>query len=239
MKQLKSLKGKKIALIGMGGSQVDYAVSLQNSIEYDETWGINSTASTYKCDRVFMLDPASRFFDTEDAGMQTDVMRKLLPKLDVPVYTCELDARVPNAVLYPLEEVINYSKCAYLNNTVAYAVAFAHWNQVAKLDIFGIDFSYAGNLHFAEAGRACVEFWLAKCISDGIEIGASHKSSLLDSNVDYRERLYGYHRLNDPVVAYINKGKWVISKNSDFQKAKLDQVINVPGDVKPPEPSKG
>ena len=61
-------------------------------------------------------------------------------------------------VEYPIEEVVEQTSCYYLNNTVAYAIAFAYWNEVAKLKLFGIDFSYKGNLHFAEAGRAVANF---------------------------------------------------------------------------------
>ena len=45
-------------------------------------------------DRMFMLDPASRFFDSNDAGKQTSAMTRILPEANYPVYTCELDERV-------------------------------------------------------------------------------------------------------------------------------------------------
>jgi hypothetical protein len=240
MKPIKSLEGKKVAIIGLGGSQVDYAISIQNSIKYDETWCINAAGSVYPCDRVFMLDPASRFLDSDDAGLQTDVMRRFLPKCKVPIYTCEKDSRVPNAVLYPLEEVCNATKCAYMNTTVAFTIAFAYWCKVGKIDMFGLDFSYSKNLHAAEAGRACVEFWISKCLENGIEIGCSQKSSLLDSDVPIYERLYGYHRLPDPMVAVPHDGKWLVTKYSNMKKAMQEKKINLQGEpVKPPEPYKG
>ena len=40
-----------------------------------------------KPDRVFAMDPMSRFFDSDDAGTQTEVMRKTLPTLKCPVYS--------------------------------------------------------------------------------------------------------------------------------------------------------
>ena len=126
MERIESLEGKRIALLGLGISQIDYLISLENSKEWDETWGINSVAGALKCDRVFMMDPASRFLDGEDAGKQTAIMRKVLPKLEVPIYSCELDERVPSIVEYPLQEVCNATKCAYMNNTVAYALALLY-----------------------------------------------------------------------------------------------------------------
>ena len=96
-----------------------------------------------------MLDPASRFFDSDDAGHQTNSMVKVLENTEVPIYTCEADPRIKNPVVFPVEEVCNFTKCAYMNNTVAYAIAYAMYIGVEKIDLFGIDFSYKENLHFA------------------------------------------------------------------------------------------
>ena len=58
---IKSLKGKNIAIVAMGKSQLDYHLSISHSKEYDEVWAINSMCAVVRCDRVFMMDPASRF----------------------------------------------------------------------------------------------------------------------------------------------------------------------------------
>ena len=142
MEPLEELEGAHIALLGLGISQIDYVIARENSVNWDETWGCGSSAAVFDLDRLFMMDPAGRFFDTDDAGKQTDVMREILPVLDIPIYSCELDDRVPWIVEYPLQEVVEATKCAYMNTTVAYAVAFAYWNNVAHIDLFGIDFSY-------------------------------------------------------------------------------------------------
>lgn len=239
MERIEELEGKKIALIGLGASQIDYVIGKENSKQWDEVWCINSALAVFPCDRVFMMDPASRFLDSDDAGNQTDVMRRELPVFDKPIYTCELDERVPALVEYPLAEVMTASKCAYMNNTVAYAIAFAYWNKVGQIDLFGLDFSYKHNLHFAEAGRACVEFWICKCIEAGIAIGASPRSSLLDSNVPITERLYGYHRLADPLVAMPHHDEWhvfPVSKLGEMTRKHGFETIEMPA---APEPYKG
>ena len=91
----KSEKIEHVALLGLGNSQLDYHHSLTHSAEYDEVWAVNSMCAVVNADRVFMMDPASRFFDTDDAGGQTKIMRKILPTLTCPIYSCELDERVP------------------------------------------------------------------------------------------------------------------------------------------------
>ena len=145
---IKELKGKNIAIVAMGKSQLDYHMSISHSKEYDEVWAINSMCAVVKCDRVFMMDPASRFFDTFDAGPQTQIMRRTLPRLDVPIYSCEKDNRVPGIELYPLNEVVSKMGCGYLNNTIAYAIAFAAYNEVGKINMYGADFSYSTNVYF-------------------------------------------------------------------------------------------
>ena len=114
--------------------------------------------------------------------------------------------------------------CHYLNNTVSYAVAFAVWNKVAKIKLFGVDFSYKGNLHFAESGRASVEFWLSKAMNQGIQVEVAHTSYLLDTAVPLHEKLYGYHRLDDPLVVITDeKGILIAKKRSQVQQFKQEQ----------------
>jgi hypothetical protein len=237
--QENTLEGKKVAIVGLGISQVDFAIGLQNGRTWDEIWCINSAGYTYPCHKIFMLDPASRFFDSDDAGKQTKVMRKLLTKKNTPVYTCELDERIKNPVLYPLEDVCNATKCAYLNNTVAYAIAFALWQKVGRIDLFGIDFSYKENMHFAEAGRACVEFWISKCMENDILVGISGRSTVLDSNVPAHEKLYGFHRLEKPLVAVPHNNEFIIGNFDEINERLEKQGLKINEDVVPPEPYKG
>jgi len=110
MEPIKSLEGKRVALLGLGISQIDFCIGLENGKEWDEVWGINSVVRAFDCDRMFMMDPASRFFDSEDAGKQTSVLRKILPELKIPIYTCELDEE------YQLLLNIHYKKFAITQN---------------------------------------------------------------------------------------------------------------------------
>ena len=112
MEPIKKLKDKKIAILGLGASQIDFVIGLENSKEWDEVWVINSALAAFNYDRVFMMDPPTRYLDSEDAGNQTEVMRKLLPGVTKPIYSCVLDERVPAIVEYPLAEVANLGKNA-------------------------------------------------------------------------------------------------------------------------------
>ena len=181
---IKELEGKNIAIVAMGNSQLDYHRMITLSEEFDEVWAINAMIGVLKkADRAFILDPASRFFDTEDAGNMTVMMRETLPTINYPIYTCELDKRVPALEEYPIDAIVKDLKCGYFNNTIAYAIAFALWNKVSSINMFGADFTYKRNLYFAESGRACCEFWLAKCTDAQITIQVALSSGLLDTDV--------------------------------------------------------
>ena len=78
MKPIKKLEGKTVAIVGMGKSWFDYNLAKSHGSHFDEVWAINAVASVIFHDRVFMMDPPSRFLDTDDAGGQTDRMSKLL-----------------------------------------------------------------------------------------------------------------------------------------------------------------
>jgi len=77
-------------------------------------------------------------------------------------------------------------------------------------------------------------------MENGISIGVSPRSSMLDQNVEIHERLYGYHRLSDPLVAMPDEeGTWLICPRSELRsnikKFKL-KTVELPSS---PEPFKG
>lgn len=217
MTQVPDLSGKKIAIVAMGKSHAQFVLAKTHSQPIDEVWAINAMAGVVYHDRVFMMDPASRFLDSEDAGTQTGIMRSVLARHPGPIYTCELDSRCPGLVEFPLDEVMNACGTGYFNNTVAYAIGFGIAANVEEMHLYGIDFSYKKVVHFAEAGRACCEFLLAKAMERGIKIGIAHESSLLDSNEPVQSKLYGYHRLADPLVVGLEDGKFVTKKFSELK----------------------
>ena len=216
--KIEKLEGANIAIVAMGESQLDYHLAVSHGNEFDEVWAINAMAGIARqVDRTFMLDPASRFLDTDDAGTQTHLMRKVLKTHPGPIYTCELDERCDNLVEFPLLEVVEDTGSSYLNNTVCFAIAYAMYNRVGRINMFGVDFTYKGNLHFAEAGRSCVEFWLSKCITSGIVVSVAPRSGLLDTDVPIEEKVYGYHRLKNPPIVLFDP------KTNEFYKTGFNE----------------
>ena len=206
-------KAKSVAIVGLGNSFSEYILAKIRSEKFDEVWAINAMSGVIYHDKCFMMDPASRFLDTPNAGQQTNIMAdRLQQKLDIPIFSCALDERCPDVVEFPLKEVLQKTGYAYLNNTVAYALAYAIAEKVKDLHLYGIDFTHKA-VNFAEAGRACCEFWLAIAISKGVKVHIANSSSLLDMNVADDQKLYGYHRLDDPIVSTIDNGQLLVTKN--------------------------
>ena len=92
---------------------------------------------------------------------------------------------------FPLEDVLNHLGHDYFNSTAAYAVALAIHTGATKISCWGMDYSLP-NVHHAEKGRACVEFWLGQAHARGIEIALPTCTTLMDSNCGKAARLYGY-----------------------------------------------
>ena len=225
------MKSKKsIAIVGLGNSFSEYILAKIRSEKFDEVWAINSMSGVIYHDKCFMMDPPSRFLDTPNAGKQTNIMAdRLRKKINIPIFSCTLDKRCPDVVEFPLQEVLQKTGYAYLNNTVAYSLAYAISQKVSDLHLYGIDFTHKA-VNFAEAGRACCEFWLAIAISKGIKVNIAHNSSLLDMNVPEDQKLYGYHRLDDPLVSSATNGSMLITRKSKLEPPEpLDAKPNIIG----------
>lgn len=206
----------KIAIVGLGNSYADYLSARIASQEFDEIWGINCIGGVIHVDRTFMMDPVTRFIDSENAGSQTGIAREFLAKNTKPIYSCTTHPDFPTIEPYPLEQVAKETGLCYFNNTVAYAIGYAVWKKVKRICLYGVDFTYK-DVSMAESGRACVEFWCAIAVSKGIKIEVAHNSSLLDTNVPDNEKLYGYHRLEDPLVQTVDNGHLLITRQSEFE----------------------
>ena len=225
MKKLKS-----IAIVGLGNSFSEYILAKIRSEKFDEVWAINSMSGVIYHDKCFMMDPPSRFLDTPNAGKQTNIMAdRLRQKINIPIFSCTLDKRCPDVVEFTLQEVIQKTGYAYFNNTVSYSFAYAISQKVTDLHLYGIDFTHKA-VNFAEAGGACCEFWLAIAISKGVKVNIAHNSSLLDMNVPNDQKLYGYHRLDDPLVSTATNGSMLITRKSKLEPPEpLDATPNIIG----------
>jgi hypothetical protein len=62
---------------------------------------------------------------------------------------------------------------------------------------------------------------------------------VLDSNVVATDRLYGFHRLDKPLVAVPHEGKWIIGPYEDIDEKLSEYGLILDKEEEPPEPYKG
>ena len=159
----------------------------------DEVWAINALGGVIQCDRIFHMDDVRIQEIRAAARPESNIARMLewMRRHPGPIYTSRSHPDYPGLVEFPLDAVINSCGIAYLNNTAAYAVAYAVHIGVQKISLFGCDYTYP-NAHDAEKGRACTEFHLGIAKARGIAIGLHPHTSLMDACEDSQNRLYGY-----------------------------------------------
>ena len=191
-----------VTIVGLGPSIsafVELTKRLGGRRAYcDEVWGINCVGDVLACDRVFHMDDlkVQEARAAARPGSNIAAMVKWLRTYPGPVYTSRIRDGYPGLIEFPLEAILNggYDSnggAPYFNSTAAYAVAYAIHIGVKKISLFGIDYTLP-NVHSAERGRACVEFWLGIAAARGVEIALPEQTTLLDACAPEAERLYGY-----------------------------------------------
>jgi hypothetical protein len=201
-----------VAIVAMGPSRSDYiAECISKSSRFqvaDETWAINAMGSIIQHDRLFVMDDLPYFHkvskETNKALVGYNVW---LHKHPGPIYAQKAYKDFPGAVEYPLEAVLNVIQYPYINNTTAYALCYAIYLGVKHIKLYGMDFTYANNRGFAEAGRACIEHWIRDACWRGIKVTIAPSSTLMDT---HNRQFYGYSK--QPTVTKV-EGKYRVTYN--------------------------
>ena len=184
---------KSVAIVAMGASaQMYLAVAAQRGGRHEvaeNTWAINGMGGVIEHDLLFHMDDC-RLQESRTGTENIQCMLKWLRR-HPRFFTSKAYPEYPGAIEFPLEDVVNSVGSTYLNNTVAYAVAYAIHIGVNTLSVWGADYTYPDR-HKAESGRGCVEFLLGIAAARGIAIQVPDKSSLLDADVPPEWKPYGY-----------------------------------------------
>jgi hypothetical protein len=194
-------KPKKVILIGLGPSKSEYMNIMASDslgINHDEVWGINGAGNVIKVDCSFAMD------DYLICPDRTPTFAKFFEEADHPVFTST--PRTPNAIAYPLQDVLNMPGARpYFNGSVSYVAAYAALIGVEELTIFGCDYIYGGmgTKHPRQTETiarylACMTYWLGHCEAKGMNVIVCPASPLLDADLTVLEQFYGY--LIKPIV---------------------------------------
>ena len=204
---------KRVAIVAMGRTAGSIIPALQSTRYFEtfpnEIWGINQTQTWCKLDRLFVMDSAAEYYtnmgskdNPEEKERYEGLMkwRQSLHSYDRPIFTSVNDSEWPTAVEFPLQKVVDSIgspiASTYFHNTVMYAIAYAIYIGVERLDLFGMDFDYYNEEHDTivtlEYARSGVEFWTGIAVGRGIEVKTPPNSGLLGMEIRDRMGFYGY-----------------------------------------------
>ena len=194
---------KAVNIVAMGSSRNDYiATQLAENrpplLVDAETWTINYMAAAIYCDRIIHVDPIHAY---EGHPVVREFLERAL-KHNIPFYTSWPHPKYPNHVVYPFDKVLQCLGVAYLNTSVAYAIALAMADGFNEIGLFGCDFSYP-NVHVSESGRACCEFLMGIGSQRGIKFAVASSSTLMDMHT--QQQPYGFFA--NPLAPPVNGGR--------------------------------
>lgn len=240
-----------VSLVALGASKIDFfnetMVTGNRRGVADEVWVINKMGVIIKHDVLFRMDDLKIKYDCNNktyAGGNVpggakihDTFDSFLRQHNRPIITSKAYPEYPTSVEYPLEAVINTIGYSYFRTTPAYAAAFAIHIGVKQLRLYGLDYVYPKDKYRAESGRANLEFILGIGMTMGMEVYVSPKSTLLDSNVNVTEKMYGYKDPMDIKPDPENENRWKVTSRPDVgkkirekktldEKAKLQELMS-------------
>ena len=78
-------------------------------------------------------------------------------------------------------------------------------------------------------------------MAQGIDVSVAATSPMLDTNISEKEKLYGYHRLDNPPVVYLENGELKVTEFSKVQSSEevpfgVSGRQDIPNTLGPPEP---
>ena len=196
---------EKVILVGLGPSKSEYMDIMASDavvIERDEVWGVNAAGAVINVDLSFAMD------DYLTCVNRTPAFAKWFETAKEPFFTSQ--PRNPNALAYPLQEVLSMPGARpYFNGSVSYIAAYAALIGVKELTIFGCDYLYGGmgRMHPRQSETvarymACMSWWLGFCQAKGMGVVIAPSSPLLDADLNLLEQFYGY--IVKPFIQHAN-----------------------------------
>jgi len=220
---------KHVAIVALGASNYDYIKGVTQIVNFentpDECWGINHAILAFRCDLGFLLDgfdsigwgrhseypdmvgPTKELLDKrpEGAVMFEERMKRFT---DHPIFVPYPAPEYPSARVYPIGEIVRRFEDSYFSSTVSYAIAYAIFIGVRRIDLFGMDFAYSrpyrqladgswtNVIVGQEPNRAGVEYWCGRARGAGIDVRVTDSSQLLNANNRF---YYGYWKKQPPI----------------------------------------
>ena len=148
-----------------------------------ELWGLNHAyLFMERIDRCFEIHDLTQ---TDESVRMNDEHREKLKALACPVYTQTEYDWLPNSTPYPLSDILQEFQTNYFNNSVAYMVALAIYENATEIAVYGVDM--AARSEYGNQ-RPCCEYWLGLARGRGIKVYLPDASDLCKVGI-----LYGFN----------------------------------------------
>ena len=165
---------REIAIVGLGGGMGDAPTHI-------ERWGLPwSGDSSY--DLYFEIH-------ADNVRPYTQSYKDKLAGLEVPVMMQKEMEGIPNSECFPTAAIGMIG--SYLESSIAYMLAFAIFEEVDKINIYGVGAPF--DSHYV-AQRSNLEYLIGFARASGIEVEVQDCSELLQSHWD--AEIYGFDKAN-------------------------------------------
>jgi len=184
LRPIKLARPMAVALVGFGPS-----MRLMYDLPPDiPIWTLNAVEEYDfpRLDRAFEMHPL------RDVILETPRWERLQQELPYPTYMLETDPRIPSAVAYPLEAVLDLAfanivigdePACYLDSSFPYMLALAVLEGYKTIHVFGFEFRSDTEYRYQRPGAALLVGWAAGV---GVKVILPGDTGLLPHT------LYGY-----------------------------------------------
>jgi hypothetical protein len=126
---------KQVAIVGLSGSTHDDAPYEDPNWE---VWGLPWDEDRWPyLERYFEIHPLELLRKPE--SMRREGYEDRLRELDAPLYMQTTYDDIPNALRYPIEQVVDYLGLDYFNSSISYLMGMAIAEGASKIGIWGVD----------------------------------------------------------------------------------------------------
>ena len=218
---------KTVRLVALGPS----CAEARWKEEGKDTWGIQYTWRNFKLDRVFIMDD-EEWIKAKNSSFSVPIdIAQEMRDAKVPIYVAKKWLDVPNTIEYPIKEVLEYFKpIEYFMNSMAYMFALAIMEGYERIETYGIDFRYFGDLgnelkypsNWLDETH-CGAFWAGIAMGRGIEVVTTKRSSLMKPVRPNDPSLYGYEV--SPIIQ--EQRKEILAKRKKVEKKETKDIFQV------------
>lgn len=177
-------KTDKVAIVG-------FAPSWKEAPFDDESYEIWCLNEMYKVAPEIKNFRADRWFEIHDLtspSKNTKEHQSFLQTVTVPLYVQKKYEHLPNAIVFPWEEMFEWMKSKgfsghhYFTNSIAYFIMLAAYEGFKEISVYGVDMSTESE-YFHQ--KASAEYMLGLCEGMGIKVYIPPSSELLKCNQLY------------------------------------------------------